>query len=81
MPVHAVTAREGVRGPPARSPGATRDGNHAPIPETGHYWEIGFRGFSLAKITSLIERHFTVVDRYHNDDWKYSYNFVLTARD
>jgi hypothetical protein len=46
-----------------------------------HYWECGYRGFSPAKLTRLFSRRFTVDRRYHNRDWTYSINFLMTARD
>ncbi|MDR3159202.1 MAG: methyltransferase domain-containing protein [Zoogloeaceae bacterium] len=44
-----------------------------------HYWEIGVRKYSLARIRREIEKKFTIREAYHNQDWRYSYNFVLTA--
>lgn len=45
-----------------------------------HYWEVGFPGFSVAEITRVITRYFTIKASYQNPDWKYSYNFVLISR-
>jgi hypothetical protein len=44
-----------------------------------HYWECGYRGFSVKKISSIIEAYFNIDRMYHNQDWKYSLNFLLTS--
>ena len=65
-----------LRIPPLRRvSGATPD-----LDGGDHYWELGFPGFSIDRISTLIARHFRILDRYHNQDWKYSYNFVLSRR-
>ena len=45
-----------------------------------HYWEIGVKGYSLAKIRKHIMEPFDINREYHNWDWRYSYNFVLTSK-
>jgi len=45
-----------------------------------HYWEIGVKGYPLSRIRSSIAKKFTIIDDYHNWDWRYSYNFVLTSK-
>ena len=46
-----------------------------------HYWEIGVKGHSLSKIRSSIFKYFSIVEEYHNWDWRYSYNFVLACKE
>lgn len=46
-----------------------------------HYWEVGYPGFSVAKVTRAFSRRFTIDRRYHNRDWTYSLNFLMTPKD
>lgn len=46
-----------------------------------HYWEVGYPGFSPAKLSRLFSRRFTIDRRYHNRDWTYSLNFLMTAKE
>lgn len=56
-------------------------GNELELQEGHHYWEVGFRGFSPAALSRRLSRRFTIDRRYHNRDWSYSINFLLTARE
>lgn len=56
-------------------------GDKAELQEGHHYWEAGYPGFSLAALTRRLSRRFVVDRRYHNRDWTYSINFLLTARE
>lgn len=44
-----------------------------------HYWEIGTRGYPRSRIRNEIEKVFSIIDEYHNWDWRYSYNFVMST--
>jgi len=44
-----------------------------------HYWELGTKDFPLKRILNTIRKHFHIRDKYHNWDWRYSYNFVLES--
>jgi hypothetical protein len=56
------------------------DGEHPDLQAGQHYWECGYPGFSVKKISSIIAEYFCIDKTYHNDDWKYSLNFLLTSR-
>jgi hypothetical protein len=56
------------------------DGEHADLQASQHYWECGYPGFSVKSISSIIAEHFHVDEMYHNQDWKYSLNYLLTSR-
>jgi hypothetical protein len=56
-------------------------GNALELQEGHHYWEAGYPGFSLSALTKRLSRRFTVDRRYHNRDWTYSINFLLSARE
>lgn len=43
-----------------------------------HYWELGTKGFSVKKIRTAICKYMKIKKEYHNWDWRYSYNFVLS---
>ena len=45
-----------------------------------HYWEIGVKGHSLSNTRQVIARRFDIIADYHNWDWRYSYNFVVTSK-
>lgn len=45
-----------------------------------HYWELGTRGYTVKRICKELAPHFSIVERYRNWDWKYSYNFVLRSQ-
>ena len=45
-----------------------------------HYWELGYMGFGLNRIRSIISKHFRIDKAYHNKDWSYSFNFCLTSK-
>lgn len=49
--------------------------------QTGeHYWECGYRNFSVSKISKIISQYFDIDACYQNRDWKYSMNFKLTSK-
>lgn len=56
------------------------DGENAVLQQSQHYWECGYPGFSIRKISSIMSEYFQIDDIYHNPDWKYSMNFLLTSR-
>jgi len=56
------------------------DGERPELQAGHHYWEVGYRGFSLRAISGRIAKHFVIDERYHNADWMYSINFLLTSR-
>lgn len=66
----------GINLPPLRR----IDGESPALQAGHHYWEIGYRGFSLRSVAEILGRHFTIDTRYHNQDWTYSLNFLLTSR-
>ncbi len=45
-----------------------------------HYWECGYRNFSVMKISRIISNYFEIDGCYQNPDWKYSINFKLTSK-
>jgi len=45
-----------------------------------HYWEINTRGYSKKKIREIIKKYFLIIKEYHNPEWRYSYNFVLSSK-
>ncbi|HED01020.1 MAG TPA: class I SAM-dependent methyltransferase [Proteobacteria bacterium] len=45
-----------------------------------HCWEIGMRGFRVADLGRLFEKHFEVIAHYRNRDWNPSYNFVMRSK-
>jgi hypothetical protein len=45
-----------------------------------HCWECGYRGFGLRRIAAILSEFFYIDRAYHNADWKYSYNFLLTSK-
>src|SRR5512138_2886992 len=55
-------------------------GDRPELQEGHHYWEAGYPGFSVASLTRRLSRRFTIDRRYHNRDWTYSLNFLLTSR-
>jgi hypothetical protein len=55
-------------------------GNEPCLQEGHHYWEVGYRGFSPGALARRFERRFTIDRRYHNRDWAYSINFLMTAK-
>jgi hypothetical protein len=64
-----------------RIPPLNRVDGKTPALQAGqHYWECGYRGFSVSRIRKLIGRFFTIDRMYHNHDFKYSLNFTLTSR-
>jgi hypothetical protein len=56
------------------------DGEHLDLQAALHYWECGYPGFSVKKISSIMAEYFHVDETYHNHDWKSSLNFLLTSR-
>lgn len=44
-----------------------------------HYWEVGYRGFTLRQLKARFSNHFSIVDNYRNMDWIPSMNFVLKS--
>jgi predicted SAM-dependent methyltransferase len=56
------------------------DGEHPDLQAAHHYWECGYPGFSIKTIASIMAEYFCIDDMYHNHDWKYSLNFLLTSR-
>lgn len=60
-------------------PLARISGNSPVLQAKQHYWECGYRGFSVAEISRRISRRFRIDERYRNRDWAYSVNFRLTA--
>ncbi len=44
-----------------------------------HYWEIGTKGYPLRRIRAEIKKVFSILDEYHNWDWRYSYNFLVMS--
>jgi hypothetical protein len=56
-------------------------GDRAELQGGQHYWECGYPGFSVRRIARLLAERFIIDQRYHNRDWTYSLNFLLTARD
>jgi hypothetical protein len=44
-----------------------------------HYWECGYRGYSIRRIRTLMQKYFNVDSMYHNDDWHFSINYCLTS--
>jgi hypothetical protein len=56
-------------------------GDKPELQEGHHYWECGYPGFSVSRLTRLFSRRFTIDRRYHNRDWTYSINFLMTARE
>jgi hypothetical protein len=56
------------------------DGEHPDLQAAQHYWECGYPGFSVKSISSIMAEYFHVDETYHNHDWKYSLNFLLTSR-
>lgn len=65
-----------VRVPPLRRVA----GDKAELQAGHHYWEVGYPGFSADAIAARFERRFVVDGRYHNRDWTYSMNYLLTAK-
>lgn len=55
-------------------------GEKPELQNNAHYWECGYPKFSVRKIKGIISEHFFVDKVYHNLDWKYSLNFLLTSR-
>jgi SAM-dependent methyltransferase len=45
-----------------------------------HYWEVGRLGFSRRSLARRLNKHFTILRQYRNQDWLFSYNFVLRAK-
>jgi Methyltransferase domain len=45
-----------------------------------HFWEVGYRKFSLMDISARLLDFFLIDSAYHNQDWTYSYNFCLTSK-
>lgn len=45
-----------------------------------HYWEINTHGYSKKKIREIIKKYFSIIKEYHNPEWRYSYNFVLSSK-
>jgi hypothetical protein len=56
------------------------DGEHPDLQQMQHYWECGYPGFSVKRISSIMAEYFRIDETYHNPDWKYSLNFLLTSR-
>lgn len=44
-----------------------------------HYWEVGYRGFTVRRLKERFARNFSVLDVYRNKDWIPSMNFVLKS--
>jgi hypothetical protein len=57
------------------------DGQHLQLQHGCHYWELGFRGFTVKRIAAILGDYFHVDSAYSNRDWDYSYNFTLTSRE
>jgi hypothetical protein len=45
-----------------------------------HYWEIGYRGFTVADLRRRFAPLYDVLDSYRNKDWLPSHNFVLRSK-
>jgi hypothetical protein len=45
-----------------------------------HYWEIGYRGFSVRQLLRRFAANYVVLASYRNTDWLPSHNFVLRSR-
>ena len=45
-----------------------------------HYWECGYKGFSIKEIKNIISKYFIIDKTYHNKDWSFSINFCLTSK-
>lgn len=46
-----------------------------------HYWEVGYRGFTVKQLKNRFLDYFSVVDIYRNMDWIPSINFILKSSD
>lgn len=55
-------------------------GEQAELQSKAHYWECGYPKFGVRTITGIISDYFIVDKVYHNLDWKYSLNYLLTSR-
>jgi hypothetical protein len=55
-------------------------GEEPELQNNAHYWECGYPGYSVDTIRQYLEEVFYIDGCYHNDDWKYSLNFLLTSR-
>lgn len=56
------------------------DGVSAAYCSGQHYWELGYRGFTVSDLRTRFEQSFQVLDSYRNRDWLSSHNFVLRSR-
>jgi Methyltransferase domain len=44
-----------------------------------HYWEVGYRGFTIKLLKARLSNYFSIVYAYRNMDWIPSMNFVLKS--
>lgn len=45
-----------------------------------HYWEVGYRGFTIKQLKARFSSQFSIVEVYRNMDWVPSMNFILKSQ-
>lgn len=56
------------------------DGKTAKYCGGQHYWELGYRGFTVEEMKNRLGHDFVIDASYRNRDWLHSYNFILRSK-